>query len=72
MDEDFSSIDFSNEIIEILLTTDKESEYIRHIKVITESAQTPVSLPQDLTLPAQESTPPAQETIPSPQTPTEE
>jgi protein phosphatase len=72
MDEDFSNIDFSSEVIEILLITDKENEYIRHIKVITESVQTPVPLPQDLGQPAQESTPPAQEAMPSPQTPTEE
>jgi hypothetical protein len=54
MDEDFSAVDFNNEEIEILLKTDKESEYTRHIKVITESAQTPDPLPQESTPPAQD------------------
>jgi hypothetical protein len=73
MDGDFSAVDFNDEGIEILLTTDKRSEYTRHIKVITESVQTSnpspqVSgpLPQDRALPPQGSTPSAQESPISP------
>jgi hypothetical protein len=67
MNEDFSATDFDNEEIEISLTTDKESEYTWHIKVITESVQTPDPLSQDIALPLQESVPPTQNPTPLPQ-----
>jgi hypothetical protein len=68
IDGNFSVTDFNNEEIEILLVTDKGSEYTRHIKVITESVQMFDPSSQASGLLPQESTPSVQESTPSPRT----
>jgi serine/threonine protein phosphatase PrpC len=55
MDGDFGAVDFNNAEIEILLVTDKGSEYTRYIEVITESVQTSGPLPQESIQSEQES-----------------